>query len=251
MQILYFRDIEKKKIILVHGFQAPYQMWKPYIDYYKNDYCIIIPILPGHNVEIKDEFISFKNTIDDFEQQYIEKFGKDVYMVYAISMGGVFATNLFSRGNLNIQKLVLESSPLFPFGKLVGFLAGKKYIKIAQQMRSRNPKLLKKLAKSIEDKSLYNEFLNIMDNMTESTIKNYLNELLNYTFPKNINTKDTEMYYYYGGVKNEILFKYAAKYIKKYYPQTNTICIEGKKHCEGVIINPKEKINLLNKILNS
>ena len=44
MEILEFGNKNNKKIILIHGFQSPYQVWDEYIEYYKNDYHIIVPI---------------------------------------------------------------------------------------------------------------------------------------------------------------------------------------------------------------
>ena len=36
MEILEFGNKEKEKIILLHGFQCPYQVWEDYIKYYEN-----------------------------------------------------------------------------------------------------------------------------------------------------------------------------------------------------------------------
>ena len=60
MEILEFGNKENKKIILIHGFQSPYQVWDEYVKYYEKDYHVIVPILPGHNPKKKEEFISFK-----------------------------------------------------------------------------------------------------------------------------------------------------------------------------------------------
>ena len=250
MKILYFGDTKNKKIVLVHGFQAPYHMWKEYIDYFKEKYCVIVPILPGH-YKGSENFINFEIAVSDFEKEYIKKFGKDIYAVYAISMGGIFATKLFSRRNLNIQKFILESVPLLRFGKIIAFFAKKQYITISRKICERKSKYFYKLKNAIKNKSLFNEFLNVLDNMSETSIKNYIDDMLNYKFPKDIYCKDLEIYYYYGGDKEEIPFKISAMYLKKYYPQTKTFCIEGKKHCEGVISEPYEKIKLLESILNN
>ncbi len=51
MEILEFGDKSKRKIILIHGFQSPYQVWDKYIKHYENKFHIIVPILPGHNPE--------------------------------------------------------------------------------------------------------------------------------------------------------------------------------------------------------
>ena len=55
MEILEYGDPKNKKIILIHGFQRPYQIWNDYIEYYKNNYFVIVPILEGHNVNDKEK----------------------------------------------------------------------------------------------------------------------------------------------------------------------------------------------------
>ncbi len=55
MEILEYGNPKNDKIILIHGFQSPYQLWNDYIYYYKNDYCVIVPILAGHNINKNDD----------------------------------------------------------------------------------------------------------------------------------------------------------------------------------------------------
>ncbi|MGN0346643.1 MAG: hypothetical protein ACI4DU_05085 [Lachnospiraceae bacterium] len=50
MQILEYGNPELEKVIFIHGFESPYQIWDEYIECYKEKYCVIVPILPGHNV---------------------------------------------------------------------------------------------------------------------------------------------------------------------------------------------------------
>ena len=38
MKILEFGDTSKRKIILIHGFQCPWQVWNKYIEYYKDKF---------------------------------------------------------------------------------------------------------------------------------------------------------------------------------------------------------------------
>ena len=89
MEILEFGDKSKRKIVLIHGFQCPYQVWDKYIEHYQNDFHIIVPILPGHNTKLKEDFISFSDTAKELEDYFISRYGKNVYAVYGMSMGGV------------------------------------------------------------------------------------------------------------------------------------------------------------------
>lgn len=74
MEILEFGNKEKDKIILIHGFETPYQIWEKYIEHYKNDYHIIVPILQGHNPNIKEDFISFEESAKDIEDYIISRY---------------------------------------------------------------------------------------------------------------------------------------------------------------------------------
>ena len=67
MQILEYGNPEQKKIILIHGFESPYQIWNDYIEHYKEKYCVIVPILPGHNVNEKEDFVSFHKCVEELE----------------------------------------------------------------------------------------------------------------------------------------------------------------------------------------
>lgn len=50
MKILEFGDTSKRKLIFIHGFQSPWQMWNKYIEYYKNDFHVIVLIMSVHNL---------------------------------------------------------------------------------------------------------------------------------------------------------------------------------------------------------
>lgn len=70
MEILEFGDRNKRKIIFIHGFQCPYQIWEKYIEHYQKDYHIIIPIMPGHNPKKQEKFFSFLQTSRELEDYY-------------------------------------------------------------------------------------------------------------------------------------------------------------------------------------
>lgn len=119
MEILEFGNKSKEKIILIHGFESPYQIWNDYIDYYKKDFHVIVPILPGHNPKEKEDFISFDKCAEELEDFYMRNYGNQVYAVYGMSLGGVLASYVWMNQKLIIKKLILESSPIMSFGKIM------------------------------------------------------------------------------------------------------------------------------------
>lgn len=108
LKILEFGNPRNEKMILIHGFESPYQVWEDYIKYFEKDYFIIVPILTGHNPEIKEDFVSFESEVKELEQYYINKFGNDVYVIYGMSMGGIVASMIWKNKNINIRKFTIS-----------------------------------------------------------------------------------------------------------------------------------------------
>ena len=73
MKILEFGNSGNKKLLLIHGFQSPWQVWDKYIEHYKNDFHIIVPIITGHDPDKKEDFISFENDATEIEDFIISR----------------------------------------------------------------------------------------------------------------------------------------------------------------------------------
>ena len=108
MKILEFGDDSKRKIILIHGFQCPWQVWNKYIEYYKDKFHIIVPIMSGHNPDVKDDFISFAADAKEIEDYILSRYGKEIYAVYGMSMGGVLTATLWQNKRLTFDKVIFE-----------------------------------------------------------------------------------------------------------------------------------------------
>lgn len=249
MEILEFGNKENKKIILIHGFQSPYQVWDEYIKYYEKEYHIIVPILPGHNPKKKEEFISFKECAKEIEDYVISNYGNDIYAIFGMSMGGVLTATIWENKRLNIEKVIFDGSPLVSYNNFIKKFMTKFYIDITYKSQQREQKILEQAVNSIITKDKLKFLLQALDNMSNNTIVNYINDIGSFKLLKNIDTKKTEIYYYHGTKTNEMLAKKTAKYIKKYYPNSNIICFNGKGHCENPLLNPNEMIKELDKIL--
>lgn len=249
MEILEFGNKEKDKIILIHGFETPYQIWERYIEHYKNSFHIIVPILQGHNPKEKEDFVSFEQSAKDIEDYYISRYGQNVFAVYGMSMGGVLTAQLWENKNLNIDKVILESSPLISYNRIMTAMMTKQYLMLTHKTQARDKKIVAQAVNSIIPEDKLDEFLEMMDNISDTTIINYIGQIGRYKLPSNINTPNTEIYYYYGTKINELLAKKTAKYIRTNYPTSKVKCFEGKGHCEDSLLNPSVMIGELDKVL--
>lgn len=249
MEILEFGNIEKRKLILIHGFQSPYQVWNKYIEYYKNDFHVIVPIMPGHNPGKNEDFISFEETAKDIEDYYISRYDNNLYAIFSMSMGGVLAANIWQNKRLNIEKIIFDGSPLVSYNKLIKKMFINFYLNITHKAQQRDEKTVKQAANAVVSVDNLNDFLDVLDNMSDTTIINCINEIGKYKLPNNIETPNTKVYFFHGTKINEIYARKTAKYLLRNYPNTIIKCFKGKGHCEYSLITPeiiiKELINVL------
>ena len=93
-------------------------------------------------------------------------------------------------------------------------------------------------------------FLKVLDNMSDATVENSIDDIANFKLSQSINTPDTVVYFFHGTAANEMLAKKSAKYVRKYYPNTTVKCFKGKFHCENALFNPEIMIAELDKIFD-
>jgi len=249
MRILEYGNIDNPTIMLVHGFESPYQIWHDYIEYYKVKYHILVPILPGHDVQEKSEFISFDVTAKEIEEYCMSKSIDHIFAIYGMSMGGVLTSYLWKNKRLTFEMVILESSPLLSFEKWMTQILTNQYLSITQKARERNKKVVRNAINSMVTEEMLDVFLELLDNISDTTIKNYLHEVGKFKLPADIDTPNTQIVYFYGGKINEFIFRNVAKYIEKNYKNAITICLRGKGHCEDALLHPSERIKQLNKYI--
>ena len=241
MRILEYGNTNNPTIMLVHGFESH----------------ILVPILPGHDVQEKSEFNSFDDTAKEIENYCISKSINHIYAIYGMSMGGVLASYLWKNKRLTFEKVILESSPLLPFGKYMTQMLIKQYLSITKKARERNQKVVRNAINSMVTEDMLDVFLELLDNISDETIKNYLYAVGQFylyavgqfKLPSNIDTPNTQIIYFYGGKINEFVFRNVAKYIKKNYKNSTTICLKGKGHCEDALLHSNEWIERLDKYI--
>lgn len=250
MKIYEYGSRELRTLMLIHGFQCPYQMWEPYIERFSREFHVLVPVLPGHNPEDPEEFKSFEENAEELETFCLEIGKQEIYAVYGISMGGVQAAILWQRGILKIRKLIMESSPLYPFGKAMTALMSKLNADKTHQAQKRQKNALKGAEKMMGTKN-YPYFLQVLDHMSDATMETYMEQVFSYDLPQGCTTEEMEIFYFYGGSPAEIVFQKAAKRLQQDYPKAVTRCFPGKGHCEDIIKNPEKRFADLCELLQN
>lgn len=133
VEILEFGEKKQKKIILIHGFQSPYQVLNAYINHYQSSFHVIVPIMPGHNPNKKEDFVSFAETAKEIEDYCISNCGDKIFAVLSMSMGGVLAATIWQNKRLKIDKIIFDGSPLVSFNKLYKKMMQSFYLQITHK----------------------------------------------------------------------------------------------------------------------
>lgn len=185
----------------------------------------------------------------EVEDYYISKYGKEVYAIYGMSMGGVLTATLWKRKNICIDKLIFDGSPIVSINSFMKNMMTSFYLNITHKTQKRDKKTLEEAKKSIISEECFESFLEVLDNMTDATIKRCINDIASFYVTGDINTPNTEIYFYHGTAPNEILAKKSAEYLKKHYSKVNVKCFKGRGHCELALLYPDMMIEELKKVI--
>ena len=118
-------------------------------EYYKNKFHIIVPIMSGHNPDVKDDFISFAADAIEIEDYILSRYGKEIYAVYGMSMGGVLTATLWQNNRLTFDKVIFDGSPLVSYNKLMKGFMKKFYVDITHKSQQRDRKTVEQATKVI------------------------------------------------------------------------------------------------------
>ena len=119
MKDIYIGDIGKGfPLVLIHGFLGSSKMWTPQISFFKNNFRVITPDLPGFGKSNKakshDNIHSIANLLlDCLEEKKVDKF----YLL-GHSMGGMIVQEMAKKNGNKILKLICYSTG--PIGEMPG-----------------------------------------------------------------------------------------------------------------------------------
>jgi len=119
MQNIYVSDIGKGfPLVLVHGFLGSSQMWEHQIEYFKKNYRVIVPDLPGFG---KSNKLNSCNSITSMAQvviDYLKKKEIEKFYLLGHSMGGMVVQEIAKVCGNQILKLICYGTG--PVGEIPG-----------------------------------------------------------------------------------------------------------------------------------
>lgn len=119
MQDTYIGDEGKGfPLVLVHGFLGSSKMWKPQIDFFKDNFRVITPDLPGYGKSNKAKSHNSIQSIANLLLDRLEEKKIDKFHLLGHSMGGMIIQDMAKKSGEKISKLVCYSTG--PRGEMPG-----------------------------------------------------------------------------------------------------------------------------------
>ena len=237
------------KIILIHGTLTPWQMWDEQIKHMRNKYHLTVVALDAHEEEKHSEFLSIEQQAMGIEKYCLENYGGEVFAVIGVSMGGAIASIIWRNGIVKVHKLVMDSAPIMPMGKLPAKIMTGNYLSIIRKSKKRDPRTLKNFSRHFLPERHLDSFLKIADNMSEASVRNMINSVCKCELCNGIPHGNTAILYIHGTRGTELFQMKCGAHLKKNYPEAKVICFRKTGHCEAAIYKPLKWLEVVEKFL--
>lgn len=228
---MLFNEFGKKEnppVLLLHGmmqdWHSEYALLKPLEAHYR----LIIPAQDGF-YDGSGDFTSFADQCRQIEDYIHENYGGKIHGAYGASQGGLMLTELLTRNNIAIGKVIMDGCYVAHQGKLAGWITYRMFRKIKNT--GKFPALIMVTMKLC---GLKKEDLGMMDSLymkasDESVKRNFLE---NYTYRTRPEIADNEtMVYLWCGSKEPYALK-SHKELKQYLKNYEEEIMDGLGHGE-------------------
>jgi len=119
MQDIYIGDVgEGFPLVLIHGFLGSSEMWEPQINFFKNNFRVITPDLPGYGKSNKAKSHNNIKSISNLLLSCFEEKKIDKFHLLGHSMGGMIVQEMAKKVGDKISKLICYSTG--PRGEMPG-----------------------------------------------------------------------------------------------------------------------------------
>lgn len=250
MRFLEFGPADGACVMLVHGAQVPWQIWLPQIERFKPAFRVIVPVLPGHDPQDPSDFTTIEAAAADIERACLERFGTELALLCGQSLGGAVASELWMRGVVRMDALVMEGAPLVEQPRILSSLIMRSYVSLTRGVKRRDPAVLRRAEGSFLPKRCMPSFLEMMDGMSEESVRNLVRSAGRHRLPDSFEGRADCVVYVHGTSANELLSKRSAALLRRICPEAEIVRVPGAGHCEWSLFEPDAHIRLLESIID-
>ncbi|MBQ7152669.1 MAG: alpha/beta hydrolase [Clostridia bacterium] len=108
MRIYEYGKENPECILLIHPSLVAWDYFENVIPLLEKKYHLLIPALPGYDLEDRSEFSSVEKSASELADDLLQKGVREVKAIYGCSMGGSVALRMAVEGKLKAQNNVMD-----------------------------------------------------------------------------------------------------------------------------------------------
>ena len=225
MRFLTHGEKENRALMLIHGMANTSDLFDPLLAYLK-DYYVIVCELDGHSRNEAGEFVSVKEAAQKIEKYVNDNLNGRLYGLLGFSLGGTIATEVISRGNIEVDRTILDAAFVIKMGIMT--YPFKWIFQGSIWSIKKNIHVPKPLVESIMGKGNSGIVDTLYKDVSLKSVGNAALSCYTYTIKDGIRDYHNPIVFWYG--ENEPYPVKSAKLLKKYLPQMKKRVYKGLGH---------------------
>ena len=216
-------------------------------DYFENvipllekNYHLLIPALPGYDLEDGSEFSSVERIASQLAEDLLEKGIREVKAIYGCSMGGSIVLRMAADGKLKARHYVMDGG-ITPYQLpwiLTRFIALRDFGMMALGKLGGGKVIVKAFSSTQYSEEDMKYVANIFRHCTYKTLWNTFDSCNNYKMPKEV-LRFPGMIHYWYAEKERKARDWDLKYMEKFVPDTIFKSFEGMDHGDMALFYPE------------
>lgn len=239
MRFLHFGTKNIETIVMLHASCMTWEFLKNAINTLAQDYHVIVPVMPGYDMENNSDYTSVEEIANETEDYLLKNGYSTLDGIYGISMGGSIVIKMLANKRVDIKKAVIDAgitpyqlpaplSKLFVIRDYSFMITLKNSIKVFSHF----------VSKEKYGSDTFERLKEVMLHVSRKTIWNNFNSCNTYSMPDKVKNSDTRIEYWYGS-KEKMNRRRDIKYVKKIFPDISIKEIKGFNHAEFVMLEPE------------
>ena len=250
MKIHEFGQEKQDCVLFLHASCTSWDFYEESARRLAEQYHIIVPAMPGHDLTTDEDYTSVEQIAAELERWLLRRGRTQVHGVYGLSMGGSVALRLLANNKIVFDKAIIDAG-ITPYQLpwlMTRFIALRDFLMVELGKHSRKLLELAYPPEKYGAKGLdYME--QVMKHMSAKTIWRVFDSCNNYAMPKPIPLLSTEVQYWYGSLEKKAR-AWDIDYVKKNFPKTKFVEIDGLEHAEYALLHPEELAEQMLAFLN-
>ena len=181
-------------------FHASCMTWdflKKSIDILSEKYHVIVPVLPGYDMEDESDYTSIEAIAQETEEYLLGRGIEEIDAVYGISMGGSIVIRMLAVGKISVKKAVIDAGITpYLYPRWMNMLFVWRDYSFMMTLKNSFSVLSFFVPQKKYGESMFEKLRQVMQRISKKTIWNNFKSCNTYSMPKKVKDSDTQIWYW-------------------------------------------------------